>query len=277
MNDADKLRTTLKSGSRWYEWRGQKYWSVTTIISGGCPKPVLVPWAKKFTAEYAVDNFKKLGALLEPDAEGRIDRQAAVDWLKGAAYRDRDRAGDIGTEVHKAIEAYTLGKPFPKWSLPIEPMMKQFERFLADYEPEYEEGMSEAPVFSRTQAYAGTLDSVVTIDGRRLLMDVKTGKGVYPETGLQAAAYRHAEFIGLPDGSERPMLATDGAVCLHIPKEGNTYELREIRSDDEIFRCFLYVREVYRFQEEIAKTVVGGVLKRATSEAEVALKLEVGA
>jgi hypothetical protein len=275
VSNAERLRGT-RGNQRWYEWRGERYWSVTTIISGGLPKPVLVPWAKKYTAEYAVDNFKKLGALLEPDESGQVDRQGAVDWLKGAAFRERDRAGDMGNAVHKAVEAYVLGKPMPKWPPIVAARMKAFEQYLSDYEPEYETGMAEAPVFSRTQRYAGTLDNIVKIDGRRLIKDTKGGKGVYPEVGLQLAAYRYAEFIGLPDGSEQPMPPVDGAVVLHLPEAGG-YELVDVRADEEIFRSFLYVREVFRFQDEMAKTVLRGPLGRAVSDADVALRLEVGA
>ena len=99
----------MAQGKRFYQWRDEAYWSVTTIIGGGLPKPVLINWAKKFTAEYAVDNLEKLNALCAPDSDGTIDRAGAVDWLKGAAFRDRDKKADIGTAVHAAAEAHVLG------------------------------------------------------------------------------------------------------------------------------------------------------------------------
>jgi hypothetical protein len=269
---ADSVRTTTKSGARWYDWKGERFWSVTTISNGGLPKPVLINWAKKFTSEYAVDNFAKLTALLEPDEDGNVDRDGAVDWLKGAAYRDRDRKAKLGTQIHEAIEAYVLGKPVPEWPLPLRPRMLAFERFLSEYEPTFvpvpvtgqkvELGngvlLAEAPVFSRKERYAGTLDGVVEIGGRTVVMDVKTSaNGIYPEIGLQLAAYRFAEFVGLPDGSEQPMPETHGAVALHLPEDG-TYELREVQADEEVFKSFLYVRETYRFVKDIAPGVVRG-------------------
>lgn len=291
MSHADSVRTTSKSGQRWYEWKGERFWSVTTIIGGGLPKPALINWAKKFTAEYACDNIIKLNALLEPDLDGSVDRDGAVDWLKNAAFRDRDRKADLGTAIHEAIEAHVLGKPTPEWPLPLRPRMQAFERFLAEYEPEFvpapvvgqkpELGngvlLAEAPVFNREQHYAGTLDGIVTIGGRQLVLDVKTSaRGIYPEIGLQLAAYRFAEFVGLPDGSEQPMPKTDGAVALHLPDDG-TYALREIQADEETFRAFLYVREVYRFQNDISKGVIGGVvpLPRDVSAEQLELAKEV--
>jgi hypothetical protein len=254
-----KPRLAQDRGSRrLYQWRDESFWSVTTIIGGGLPKPVLVNWAKKFTAEYAVDNLEKLNALCAPDSDGGIDREGAVDWLKGAAFRDRDKKADIGTAVHEATEAYVLGKPMPPWTPLIKPRMAAFEKFLADLEPEYDAGMVEASVFNRAEKYAGTLDAILDIDGRKLLMDVKTGgKDIYPEVALQLAAYRYAEFIGAPDGSEVPMPEVDGCVALHLPDAGD-YSLIEVRADEEVFRAFLYVREVFRFASETYKTVLLG-------------------
>jgi hypothetical protein len=287
---ADSVRTTTKSGARWYDWKGERFWSVTTIIAGGYPKPVLINWAKKFTAEYAVDNFPKLTALLEQDTDGTIDRQGAIDWLKSAAFRERDKKGDLGTSVHNAIEAHVLGKPTPEWPLPLRPRMLAFERFLAEYEPRFIPAsladpaeavtsgvlLAEAPVFNRTQHYAGTLDGIVEIGGRTLVLDVKTSaKGIYPEIALQLAAYRFAEFVGLPDGSEQALPQTQGAVALHLPEDG-TYELREIQADEETFRHFLYVREVYRYIKDIADGVIRGVVPLPGTVSEEQLAMAAG-
>lgn len=250
---APKNATTRKDGKRFYSWRNENYWSVTTIIDGGIPKPALINWAKKYTAEYAVDNFT---ALTELVAVGRDD---AVDWLKGAAYRDRDRKADIGTSVHLAIEAHRLGKPMPPWPLEIRPRMAAFERFVQDFDPVYE--ATEASVYNRTQRYAGTLDAIITLTlpldaaPRRFVLDAKSGKGIYPEVGLQLAAYRYAEFIGLPDGSEAPMPSVDGALALHLTDHG--YRLIEVRADEQVFQAFLYAREIYRWGLETSKTVLG--------------------
>ena len=254
-----KQATTARSGQRYYTWRNERYWSVTTIISGGVPKPALINWAKKFTAEYACDNIKKLNGLLEPDDQGLVDRDGAIEWLKGAAYRDRDRKADIGTYVHAATEAYVLGKPFPEWPLPLRPRLLAFERFLAAYEPIWE--ATEASVYNRSEHYAGTLDGIATIGrgphkGRKLIGDTKSGKAIYPEVSLQLSAYRHAEFIGLPDGDEAAMPATDGAFALHLPESGD-YEVFNVQADEETFRMFLYCREVFRWTTEMSKGVLG--------------------
>lgn len=254
--------STTTGSKRYYSWRNEKYWSVTTIIGGGVPKPALLPWGIKSVAEGAVRERDVIAAMLAqcdtPDVCGKGEFCPQCDqtirYLKGIPYAHRDRAADLGTYIHNAAEAYVLGKPFPKWPPLVLPRMRAFEQFLHDYEPSYE--AAEASVYNRTQRYAGTLDAILRIQGRRLIGDTKSGKGVYPEVGLQLAAYRYAEFIAGADGSEQPMPEVDGGVVLHLTDGG--YELIEVRCDQEVFRSFLYAREVFRWQEELSKTVLLG-------------------
>lgn len=244
---------TSRGGKRLYTWRNESYWSVTTIIGGGVPKPALLPWGIKMVAEAAVESISFLPEMVERD------RDEAVRYLKGSPYAKRDKAADLGTLVHEWIEAYSLRKPMPEPPDEVAPYLAAFKVFLADFNPGFT--ATEASVYNRAERYAGTLDAIAHLrlplyggDGHYIL-DAKSGKGVYPEVGLQLAAYRHAEFIGLPDGSEAPMPQVDGALALHLTPQG--YRLIEVRCDDEIFRAFLYAREVFRWQEETSKTVLG--------------------
>ena len=242
-------RNARSSGSkRYYDWKGERFWSVTTILSGGVPKPALLPWGIKMVAEGAVEAVRS-GALVPMVEQDEI---AAVQFLKGLPYAKRDRAANLGTEIHEAIEVLAQDKPWPDWPLPIRPHVDRFREFVDAFHPKWI--ASEASVYSRTQAYAGTLDAIVEIGGRRLLLDVKTGKAIYPEVALQLAAYRHAEFMGLPDGSEEPMPDVEGAVALHLTDQG--YSLIEVDTSATVFNAFLYAREVFRWQEETSKGVI---------------------
>lgn len=273
------------STGRLYEWRSpsagigdapEHFWSVTTILKGGLPSPALTAWGMKAVAEYAVANHVQLTSMLEtvrvrrtadgillvsdPDAV-----QAAIDWLKGSPYRERDRKGNIGTAVHQAAEAHILGKPWPTPDQDVAPYVDQFRRFVEDFRPDFE--LAEASVYSRSAAYAGTLDAIAVLPGRgRALLDWKTtGKGVYPEHAMQLAAYRFAEFIGLPDGTEAPMPEVDGcAVVWLAPDE---YQVVPVIADDQVFKHFRYVVENFRWMEEVAKGVVGQPLPIPAREA----------
>ena len=251
---------TDRGGAREYVWppTGEKFVSVTTAI-GVIDKPALRSWVGRMVAQYAVDNLSQIQAIADKDPEG------AVDLLKGAPWRRRDKAANIGSSVHAAVEALIKGQPMPPWPDEVAPFMTQFMAFVAAFQPQFE--ASEATVYSREHGYAGTLDSIASIAvaliGGRYLLDVKTGSGVYPEAALQMSAYARAEFIGLPDGSEAPVPAIDAAAVLHLRPD--SFELIPVRIDAEIFATFLNALELFK-----AKKGESSWVGRAISEGAIA-------
>jgi hypothetical protein len=246
-------RTTTRAGRFYTDKDGNKYWSVTTIIGGGVPKPALPRWASKSAAEWAVANLEEITMLPPGEAIARI---------KEAPWKYAEARADIGTRVHEAIEAYVLDKPMPGWDADVAPYMAQFERFLVDWKPRFE--ASELSVFNRTEAYAGALDFIAHIPalGPGLQIgDVKTGKGVYPEVSLQLAAYRHAEFIETKERVQSALPQIDGGVVLHIAPD--KYELIPVECGEPELMVFKYAREIFRFQSEHSKTVIGRALNPA--------------
>lgn len=201
----------------------------------------------------------------DPDAV-----ESAVKWLAGAPYRERERKADVGSAVHAQIEAIILGRPRPEPGPGVAPYIAQFEAFCAATSPEWE--ASEGTVYSDRESYAGTLDWIATFrgdvarrlrpDGQfvgeptvRVLGDTKTGKAIYPEVALQLAAYRHADYVGLPDGTDAPLPSIDAGAALHLTPD--SWALVPVRCDEAIFRRFLFTREVFRWVEEESKTVLG--------------------
>lgn len=204
---------------------GTRYPSVTTILNAGIPKKALKPWAARTVAENAV---------LRPDEWipiAKTSQAAAIDYLKRAPDRDRDRGANLGSALHKAIECDTLGLPMPgsdrdetvDWSLVAE-MVERVRPWVTCWDWE----LSEATIVNKTIGYAGTLDGVVRTRvplgrwpaGSLLMLDLKTNKpgrqghGLYSECSYQMAGYSHAEFICLPDGSQIPMLECAGAFAV---------------------------------------------------------------
>lgn len=248
-------------------------WSVTTIIGGGLPKPVLIPWGMKTVAEYAVRNYRRLYAMCQA-AEG--DEEAVyhiVAWLKGSPYREREKKADLGTLLHSIAEARALQKALPTITPDVAPLYQQFRRFEEECEPEWE--MSEATVYNVRESFAGTLDGIGRLRGKRVpeawrnrlvMADYKTGgeidlrdprnsKGVYPEAALQMSAYAHAEGAYLAPGTVAPLPPIEGALAVHITPE--TYQLIPVEIGEPVWRSFRYVRECFRFMEEISKGVLG--------------------
>lgn len=242
--------TTTERG-RVYTWKGETFDSVTTILDRGVPKPQLINWAAKQAARHAVENIAAVSTLV---ANG--DRKVAIEQIASAHVVERDTAASKGTEIHSHVEAHVLGQPIAAPGLSIAKSLASFQRFIDEMTPEFV--LSEATVYSRTHHYAGTLDLVLTFirpDGTLKLVDVKTGRNVYPEVALQLAAYRYADFISMPDGSEIPMPDVDECFVLHL--RPRSYKLIPVVADESIFRAFLYAQQVAHFVEHTSREVLG--------------------
>lgn len=267
MSGPKHARSTSKGRTYQHPLTGETAWSVTTLMDGGIPKPALIGWAARSVAEFAVANHARLSDLVravrlvkEADARFVVSDpaavDAAVDWLKGAPYRDKNRKADIGSAVHARIEAAILGTPMPDPPEELAPRMAHFEAFVRAFEPEWL--LSEATVWNRTESYAGTLDWIARIGSKVVLGDTKSGRDVYPDVAVQLSAYARAEFVLLPDGTEHPLPAIDGACVLHLTDEG--YRLVPVHLSDDTYRTFLHAREVFRWADEHAKRVLGSDL-----------------
>lgn len=293
-------RRTDDEGRRLYTWTGagkvEEFYSVTTIMGQGIPK-YLVPWASKIVAELAYTEVMAHGPharasaitrrwakegkalVIEARANGaKLDkadlndkRDMGLRYLKGEPERVREAAADRGTRVHGASEDlvlkhtaadaarwYVKGEPMPEWPADIAGPMDAFVQFLDDYRPHYL--ATEATVYHRAQAYAGTADAFleVKVGGAwlPLCVDYKSGNSIWPEVAVQCAAYARGEFLGGPDGvTEYPVPSVQGTAVLHLRKTGYTF--RRLRYDEQVFRTFLYAREIFRWAIDISKTALG--------------------
>jgi hypothetical protein len=226
---------------------GDRLVSVTNVLSVGCAKPALVPWAAKIAAEYALDHLPQIVV------QSRTDRDGAIRSIKGEVTVSRDKAADLGTRIHALAEAHLTGRP----TAPDEeaaPYIKQYEAFLADYQVDLERDVeaAELTVAYPAQGYAGTLDLLIRLpldgfiegtvkrlpgDERALfLVDLKTSAtrpaaSVYGEYALQLTALRNAVECWLPTDEIVPM--PRGIVgCAVLNLRQNTYELVPLPSGD---------------------------------------------
>ena len=249
-----------------------RLYSVTTLIAEGTPKPALVGWAARVTAERSWDKIKTLLAMHEDG-----DRDAAVKWLTDARWEKSGTAALRGTNVHSIIEAYALGQT-PDVPDELEPWHQQIRRFLDDHQPEFE--AAESPVYNLELGYAGTMDMILRVDGVPCIVDAKTtdkgpdarSRPPYGEVALQLAAYARCSRVGVSPAVMRthsgrryyeydpaleyaPMPVIEGAFALIISPVD--YLFVPTRIDDEVWRSFLAVREVARWNLDISKRVFG--------------------
>jgi hypothetical protein len=260
----------------------QRLWSVTTLIGAGVPKEALIGWAARVTAERAYDKAATLAAMR---ADG--DRDAAIKWMTEARWEKSGSAAVRGTTVHSFIEAYALGQT-PEVHPDLEPYNQQILRFLDDHQPEFE--AAESPVYNLKLGYAGTMDMILVVGGKRCIVDAKTtdkpvdarSRPPYGEVALQLAAYANAEVVGVSPAVMRthnsrryyvydealeyqPMPQVEGALALVVSPYD--YRLIPTRIDDEVWRSFLAVREVARWSLATSKNVFGPTITALAKEA----------
>ncbi len=229
------------------------YPSVTNVLDV-LAKPWLGAWAAKMVAEFAWDSR---------DVLMQIERDAAVDMLKGAIRRKRDRAADLGSVIHAFIEALVTGAPAPSLEEEHRPFIRAVEGFLDEFDPEFVvvEGTVFSSDFPPELRYGGTFDFLARVDGKLLLGDYKTGSGVYDEVALQLAALRHAEELwDRHTGELSPMPEVDACVAVHLRPEG--FALHVVRADELAYQAFLGLRQAWPWTKGQQSGIVGPRMNR---------------
>ncbi len=229
---------------------GDRVPGVTTINGNGMPKPALLNWAGEATAEYAVDNWDALAPL--PYSE-RLKK------IKGGRYEKRDAASAKGTAVHAMAERLIADE---KVTVPDEltGYVEACVAFLDDFD--VRQVHVEAVVYSETNHHVGTVDLIADVllpdmpeyahIGRdengysRGLLDWKTSRsGIFGDVALQLVAYRHSEWLINPVTEEvEPMPDVDFTAGIHLRPNG--YSFIPLETGDDVYRDFLYVKEVAR-------------------------------
>lgn len=238
------LAVEMPDGTRCYRnpRTGETAPSVTTIIAAGIPKIALCGWHDRLSAEYADANWAELTPLASWE---RIER------IRAAPDAERQRAADLGTAVHSAIDDWATGKPHnhPK---EVGSYLNSYISFLSEKRPRFIE--NETTVWSRTYGYAGTLDWIAEIEGKTYLADTKSGRKVYPEVGLQLAALAHADFIIRDDGTEEPIPEFGFLAALHV--RPRSWRFIPVGHHELNFKAFLACREIYSWTHDVAPHVL---------------------
>lgn len=260
------IERVTTDGGRWYEWDDIRYPSVTTIERARGIGYGLKVWYVNTTAEYAVAN---------PDAD--------YNDIRTAADRYRDERADKGSMFHAYAEAWVKEEPQPEPEDPeLVDMVRWFHHWLDAMSPKFL--LAEAPVFNKALHYAGTLDAVVELNSAlfddeqlavllhldtwdvakwrlehggpvRVVLDYTTGKYVFPSKALQVCAYRHAEWVGMPDGTKPRLFDTDGGAVLQVRADG--WWLYPVDTSESVFDAFRSIREVYDWETGLSKDVLG--------------------
>lgn len=239
---SNPMNASPEGQGRKYVWppTGEVFPSVTTILSV-LNKPALVDWAARQAAIYAVREQQRLS---------KMNSALAVSEIATTHKRISELSSEIGTHVHECIESSILQdmvehNPWPE-------QMRHFDKWKEVYKPKFL--MTEVTVYNRTVCYAGTLDILANIDGVTTLIDIKTGKNLYPEMALQLAAYANGEWYDAK-GAEAPLPKIEAAAVLHLRMTGWRFVPVEI--GPEVFTAFRHINEAWRWQAYGSTNVLG--------------------
>jgi len=259
------IRSTNRDDYRTDEGSGRFYWfqgegpfiSVTNAIKLGIPSPYIAPWYAKVVAEHVDDHWDVVGGVRETQG-----KDAFVKMLKALPVSVRDAAGDFGTQVHDICENLMLGGTWVgDMNSEIGRRVKQFLAWEKEMKPTYV--AVEGIVFNREHGYAGAFDILADVPGHgRVIIDIKTGRGVYGSAAIQQTAYRHGEFIAVGT-DEVPMIETDGAMILHLQK--TQWRMLPVVTDDTSWSVFKSALHTAKWIIEHEAEAVGQPLAKGKS------------
>jgi hypothetical protein len=227
--------------------------SVTTILEM-LDKPALSTWKAQQAVRALWDITMSNGGQMPYQLQDE-----AVKVSLEQVRKTRTNAASIGSGVHHLADmALRAPENDPKaWKVSedTQPYIDAYRAFSDRYERSSFVS-SEKMVWS-LNGYAGTYDLLMMIDNELWLIDIKTGKGLYPEFALQLAAYRWADWIILPGNPQRyEMPNVERTGILHIRPDLYTegYRLIDVPTtytDDYI--PFLGILEAYNWKERRKK------------------------
>lgn len=221
---------------------------VTSVLNKVLAKPALMLWpmneSLKYTREQLVEGVSYTA--------GNINK--ILDESAKAYTKKSDKGKDVGSLIHAAIEAFLLKeehevpkdakKPldsFIKWFEEVEPTVLDVERII----------------YSKDLDYAGTFDSLLEIDGKTVLCDVKSTNssrsapnGIYPEMFLQLGAYSLALH------EEDKSIGVQDLMIIRVSKTGELNTLRSSEVGMSVRDCedaWLNVLNIYKTMVPLTK------------------------
>lgn len=218
---------TFKNNTHKYLVDGKPVKGVTTIMNAVLAKPGLMTWPLNM----AIDH---LSALVD---DAHIILHEDLEDARKAHAQKRDKGGDVGTIVHELVEGILqTGNVFVDGTVPhpdeVALAVAGFQKWYMEVNPKTI--AVEQVVYSEAYNYAGTFDSILKIDGKTYLCDLKTSnasrdapQGVYAENFIQLggyyAAYEEERFITSADwspGGESTMAKIDDLMIISCRKDG---------------------------------------------------------
>lgn len=233
-----KVELTFDDEKHWYFANGDYVPSVTGITKYLDKSGPLMWWAVKQTVDLYKQKLKP-GKVIDEVQLSELHRNAQ------GRYRDYTaKAATIGTLIHTWIQDYIEHKMgnLKFTTLPINKKVQKGAEAFLEWEKEQKSIKyiySEKKVYSMKYHYSGTCDLVADIDGKRCLIDFKTGKGPYYEHVIQTAAYKQAL-------EEELMMKIEDRWIIRINKDNGEFEAHKATLDKEDLQAFKDLLGIYK-------------------------------
>ena len=147
----------------------------------------------------------------------------------GESKRSMAQAADYGTTTHNLIHGILKGEN-PDIPPDYQVAVDGFNQWRAQYEVDLT--LAEQLVYSLKFRYGGQFDASGTRGDKSILVDWKTGNGIYEESALQVAAYAHAwEEMGNP--------AFDELWVVRLHRDQPMFEYAIVPDVKEAFLAFI--------------------------------------
>lgn len=121
------------------------------------------------------------------------------------------KSAEEGTAVHEAIEKIMIGQKPGNMPASIVPAVRAFLDFIKEVKIKVNPEHVERRIVNTEHRYAGTIDTMATIDGRFGVLDIKTSEAVYRDYNIQTSAYMDALTREFKDLTTRWILRIDQA------------------------------------------------------------------
>ena len=244
-----KIILEFESRKHIYSVNGGQVYGVTTI-TGVLNKPALLYWGVNQAVDFIQVNLRPGVALDE------VQIKNLLEGARTAHTQTKNKAADVGTLIHDWVRGY-VSAIAQKKTPPKRPVNKEMKNAIDGFfkwakENKLVIARSEQKIYHNKWGYAGTLDLEGMVNGKRTVIDLKTGNALYPEAFLQASAYLKAREQ--ETGKKYP----GGVIIVRLSKENpekhiDAFETKKDENVETHFKCFLNCLQIYKWQQSMRK------------------------
>ena len=192
--------------------------SVTSIVSDVISKPALVNWGKNIGIKAGQKTLEDIkGVFIDEDIIEKFPLNAR-SHLNTLSLE----AADYGTEAHSLIEKIIEGYD-PDIPQEFRSVIDSFNIWKSTTSLDLT--MAETQVYSLTLGVAGTMDALALRGEEAVILDWKTGKGIYDDYSLQTGGYINC----LEEMTGRKI---NEAWIIRLGKEFPDFEARQVNVEE---------------------------------------------